>query len=90
MAEEEIGKINRKLQKMIDKSEVVNFRTNKTFFFFCHFLFRMKQLHEIYLSVYKIRVLHLVFFKKLALEKLLIIYDESLLMKIYPLLLKVF
>jgi hypothetical protein len=37
MAEEEIGKINRKLQKMIDKSEVVNFRKTKRSFFFVIF-----------------------------------------------------
>jgi hypothetical protein len=32
MAEEEIGKINRKLQKMIDKSEVVNILKRKILF----------------------------------------------------------
>jgi hypothetical protein len=34
MAEEEIGKINRKLQKMIDKSEVVDILKEKFFLFY--------------------------------------------------------
>jgi hypothetical protein len=41
MAEEEIGKINRKLQKMIDKSEVVDILKRK-FYLIKNYYCRMK------------------------------------------------
>ncbi len=57
MAEEEIVKINRKLQKMIDKTEVVCLKSlNKYPSLIYSFLFRMQVLLEIYLLVYKIYV----------------------------------
>lgn len=58
MAEEEIGKINRKLQKMIDKNEVVGeilFENSFSLIFFV-LKTRMNQLHEIYLVDCKTRV----------------------------------
>ena len=85
MTEEEIGKVNRKLQKMIDKSEVVSSKieTVVSNVFSTLNSPRMNRLHVICWLVYKNHVLHWVFYKKLGLEKQSIIYGDLLLMKTY-------